>query len=295
MMTNYPTAKLSRVFNYIKNYLEIHRQSPTLREVAVALSMSQPNVQQHVNKLVEMGCVKRKDKHLPRSLSLPAQLPTQTTGKRKRNYDIRLKSRLKEVVAYIKLHKEQHEFAPTLKELADFLNLSPTTIYRYVKILGSQGCLHKTYKVARSVVLAEKHLPNPTEFIIPPSLAYPTSRSSSSPAVAFGRTQEAPVYASPSFTLPVESESPFTETTSREVETEETEALERDLLMEDELDRYRLTLTIIKDRFGADYNLVEDKDIIVFALSMLANADTPVFSIKLNGENVLITPKSFRA
>ena len=63
-----------------------------------------------------------------------------------------LTKRQKEVLAYITDYRETHGISPTLKEIADHLDVSKITVHEHVKALVAKNYLAKEPHISRSLV-----------------------------------------------------------------------------------------------------------------------------------------------
>jgi hypothetical protein len=53
--------------------------------------------------------------------------------------------------------------------------------------------------------------------------------------------------------------------------------------------KYKVLLNLIRDKHS-EFGLKSDEDIIVFALSLILNADLPIFDIQRNGKKETVSP-----
>jgi hypothetical protein len=60
--------------------------------------------------------------------------------------------------------------------------------------------------------------------------------------------------------------------------------------IKDKYPRIRFILDQIKKKFGQDYNLKNDDDILIYALATLMHADIPIFEYQSDGIRITSTP-----
>jgi SOS-response transcriptional repressor LexA len=58
-----------QIYAFIRQYIDIHQMSPTLREIAMGCYLSAPSVMRHLDKLEGQGKLTR-DPYRPRSIRL---------------------------------------------------------------------------------------------------------------------------------------------------------------------------------------------------------------------------------
>jgi repressor LexA len=69
-----------------------------------------------------------------------------------------------EIVKFIRTFVEEHEYAPTMQEIADHLGVSRPTVFEHIEALEARGAIKKRQRVrSRAIELAQELLSPPRE------------------------------------------------------------------------------------------------------------------------------------
>lgn len=60
------------------------------------------------------------------------------------------------VYEFIRVYVDEHGFAPSLREIADGVYMSPTNVVRYLDKLSARGRISRELNVPRSIVLLDE-------------------------------------------------------------------------------------------------------------------------------------------
>jgi len=68
-----------------------------------------------------------------------------------------------EIVKFIRTFVEEHEYAPTMQEIADHLGVSRPTVFEHIEALEARGAIKRKRILSRAIELAPELLSQPRE------------------------------------------------------------------------------------------------------------------------------------
>jgi repressor LexA len=71
-----------------------------------------------------------------------------------------LTPRQKQIVDFIRDYVAEHEYAPTMQEIADYLGVSRPTVFEHIEALEAKGALTREATRSRTIELAEELAPH---------------------------------------------------------------------------------------------------------------------------------------
>lgn len=136
------TDKTQAIYNFIKDYIEERRLSPTIREIARGCELGHSTVLLHLQLLEAHGIIRRHDK-IPRLIRICEPMP-------------RVYSLHEAIYRCIQRSIEAHGLSPIYREIAEACHCSMSAVVHHVERLEAEGRIGRHRHYTRGIYLIKQ-------------------------------------------------------------------------------------------------------------------------------------------